>query len=75
MLDNANATFESLKTSSATIQSAVETSAPQISGLAGEGRELINEARKTVDTLNNSWLLGSGKRPEPEGPVKMDSSD
>lgn len=75
MLDKADAAMDSLQKSTAAIQSAMETSGPQISGLVGESRGLVHEARKTVDSLNNNWLLRSGVPPEPQGPVKMDSSD
>lgn len=75
LLDKASSTLDSLQKSGAAIKSAVETSAPQISGLAGESRELVHETRKTVDSLNNNWLLRSGIPPEPQGPIKMDSSD
>lgn len=75
LLNKADSTLDMLQKSSAAIKSAVETSAPQFSGLVGESRELVNEARKTVDSLNNNWLLRSGVPPEPQGPVKMDSRD
>jgi len=75
LLNKADATLNSLDKSSGAIKSAVETSAPQFSGLVGESRELVNETRKTVDSLNNNWLLRSGIPPEPQGPVKMDSRD
>jgi phospholipid/cholesterol/gamma-HCH transport system substrate-binding protein len=75
MLDKADVAMDSLQKSTAVIRSAVETSGPQLSGLVGETRGLVHEARKTVDSLNNNWLLRSGVPPEPKGPVKMDSSD
>ncbi len=75
LLNKADTTLDGLQKSSAAIKSAVETSAPQFSGLVGESRELVNEARKTVDSLNNNWLLKPGIPPEPKGPVKMDSGD
>ncbi len=75
MLDKADTAMDSLQKSTAAIQSAMETSGPQISGLVGESRGLVHEARKTVDSLNNNWLLRSGIPPEPQGPVKMDSSE
>jgi phospholipid/cholesterol/gamma-HCH transport system substrate-binding protein len=75
LLNKANSTFESLEKSSAAMKSVMETSGPQVSGLVGESRELVSGARKSVDSLNNSWLLRSGIPAEPQGPVKMDSSD
>lgn len=75
LLDKAKTTFDSLEKSAAAIRSAMETSGPQVSGLVGESRELVNGARKTVDSLNNSWMLRSGIPPEQQGPVKMDSGD
>lgn len=75
LLDKAKNTFDSLEKSSSAIRSVIETSSPQVSGLVGESRELVGGARKTVDSLNSSWLLRSGIPPEPQGPVKMDSSD
>lgn len=75
VLDKADTTMDSLQKSAASIRSTVDASAPQISGLVGESRGLVHEARKTVDSLNNNWLLRSGIRPESHGTVKMDSSD
>ncbi|HEY5994584.1 MAG TPA: MlaD family protein [Gallionellaceae bacterium] len=75
LMDKARRTFESLEKSSATVRTMLETSGPQVSGLVGESRELVNGARKTVDSLNNSWMLRSGIPPEQQGPVKMDSGD
>jgi phospholipid/cholesterol/gamma-HCH transport system substrate-binding protein len=75
MLDKADSTLDSLQKTGAAARSAMETSGPQISGLVGESRGLVHEARKTVDSLNNNWLLRSGIPPESQGPVKMDSSD
>lgn len=75
LLDKAKTTFDSLEKSAAAIRSTMETSGPQVSGLVGESRELVTGARKTVDSLNNSWLLRSGIPPEQQGPVRMDSGD
>jgi phospholipid/cholesterol/gamma-HCH transport system substrate-binding protein len=75
MLDKADMAMDSLQKSTAAIRQAMETSGPQISGLVGESRGLVHEARKTVDSLNNNWLLRSGIPPEQQGPVKMDSSE
>jgi phospholipid/cholesterol/gamma-HCH transport system substrate-binding protein len=75
MLDKTDSALDSLQKSAASVRSTVETSGPQISGLVGESRGLVHEARKTVDSLNNNWLLRSGIPPEPHGTVKMDSSD
>lgn len=75
LLNKADATMDSLQKSAVTIQSTVDASGPQISGLVGESRGLVHEARKTVDSLNSNWLLRSGVPPEPHGTVKMDSSD
>lgn len=74
LLNKADATLDNLQKSSVALKSALETTGPQISGLAGESRELVSGARKTVDTLNNSWLLKSGA-PEQPGLVNMDSHD
>jgi len=75
LLNKANSTLDSLQKSGAAIKSAVETSAPQFSGLVGESRELVHESRKTVDSLNNNWLLRSGVPQEPQGLINMDSND
>ena len=75
MLDKTDSALDSLQKSAASIRSTVDASGPQISGLVGESRGLVHEARKTVDSLNNNWLLRSGIPPEPHGTVKMDSSD
>jgi len=75
MLDKTDSALDSLQKSAASVRSTVDASGPQISGLVGESRGLVHEARKTVDSLNNNWLLRSGIPPEPHGTVKMDSSD
>lgn len=75
ILDKVDATMDSLQKSGAAMRSVIDTSGPQVSGLVGESRGLVHEARKTVDSLNNNWLLRSGIPPEPQGPVRMDSSD
>jgi len=75
LLNKADATFDNLQKGSASFKSALETSGPQFSGLVGESRELVNGAHKTVDSLNNNWLLRSGVPPEPQGLIKMDSND
>jgi len=75
LMNKADATLDNLQKGSAALKSALETSGPQFSGLVGEGRELVSGARKTVDTLNNNWLLKSGTSAEPHGLIKMDSND
>lgn len=75
LLNKADATLDNLQKGSAALRSALETAGPQISGLAGEGRELVHDARKTVDSLNNNWLLKSGVPQEKPGLVNMDSHD
>lgn len=75
LMNKADATLDNLQKGSAALKSALETSGPQFSGLVGEGRELVSGARKTVDSLNNNWLLKSGTSPEPQGLIKMDSND
>lgn len=75
LLNKADVTFDNLQKGSASLKSALEISGPQISGLVGESRELVTGARKTVDALNNNWLLKSSIPPEPQGLIKMDSHD
>lgn len=75
LLNKADTTLDNLQKSSTSIKSMLETSGPQISGLVGESRELVSGARKTVDGLNNSWLLKSDIPPEQQGLIKMDSGD
>jgi phospholipid/cholesterol/gamma-HCH transport system substrate-binding protein len=75
LLNKADATLDNLQKSSAVLKSALEVAGPQLSGLMGEGRELVSGARKTVDSLNNSWLLKSGVPSEQRGLIKMDSHD
>lgn len=76
LLKKAGNTLDNLEQSSTVIKSTLEVSGPQISHLVGESRELVSGARKTVDSLNNSWLLRSGvPPPEEQGMVKMDSHD
>jgi phospholipid/cholesterol/gamma-HCH transport system substrate-binding protein len=75
LLNKTDTTLDNLQKSSEVLKSTLQVSGPQISGLVGEGRELVSGARKTVDSLNNSWLLKSGVPSEERGLVKMDSND
>ncbi len=76
LLKKADTTLDNLQHSSAVIKSTLDASGPQVSRLVGESRELVSGARKTVDSLNNSWLLRSGIPPaEQPGLLKMDSND
>jgi phospholipid/cholesterol/gamma-HCH transport system substrate-binding protein len=68
LLNKADATLDNLQKSSAVLKSTLEASGPQLSSLVGG-------ARKTVDSLNNSWLLKSGVPSDEKGLVKMDSND
>lgn len=75
LLKKTDAALDNFQKGSAAFKSALETSGPQFSGLVGEGRELVNGAKKTVDALNNNWLLKSGTSQEPQGLINMDSGD
>ncbi len=75
LLNKADATLDNLQKSSVALKSALDVAGPQLSGLAGESRELVSGARKTVDSLNNSWLLKSGIPPDEAGLSRMDSHD
>lgn len=68
LLRKADSTLDNLKQTSETIRSAVEQSAPQLPGLIGQTRDI-------VDGVSTSWPV-KNMMPVPEsGPVKMDSHD
>lgn len=68
LVRKADGTLEDLKRTSESIRGAVEQSAPQLPGLIGETRDI-------VEGVSTSWPV-KNMMPVPEsGPVKMDSHD
>ncbi|HEX5364623.1 MAG TPA: MlaD family protein [Gallionella sp.] len=68
LVSKADGTLDNLKQTSDTLRSAVEQSAPQLPGLIGETRDI-------VEGVSTSWPL-KNIMPTPEsGPVRMDSHD
>src|SRR5512139_3617159 len=57
LISKTDATIDNLRQTSATIKSAVDNSAPQISGLLGESRGLVSDTRTILDSASTSWPL------------------
>ena len=81
LLNKADATVDSLRTTSDTLKDAVQRAAPQIPGVVGDVHEtvgktqkLIGDAQQAVDNLSTHWPLKSDVPPE-SGAVRMDSHD
>jgi phospholipid/cholesterol/gamma-HCH transport system substrate-binding protein len=81
LLKKADATMESLRAASETINDAVQRAAPQLPGMIvetratlGKTQKLIGDSQEVVDTLSTRWPLKSDA-PVDSGPVKMDSHD
>ena len=75
LLNKADASMENLRQSSETIKSALDHSAPQLSGLMGETRGLMSDTRNIMDSASTSWPLKNMMQPPEQGLVRMDSHD
>ncbi|HEU0186257.1 MAG TPA: MlaD family protein [Gallionellaceae bacterium] len=75
LISKTDATIDNLRQTSATIKSAVDNSAPQISGLLGESRGLVSDTRTILDSASTNWPLKNMMQPPEQGLVKMDSHD
>lgn len=82
LLKKTDSSLDSLRVASETINSAVQSTAPQLPVMMNETRDTMGQARKligdtqqAVDSLSTHWPLNS-KAPQPDpGPVRMDSHD
>lgn len=75
LLKKTDASLDNLQQTSATIKSAVDSSAPQLSGFLGETRGLVSDTRTIMDSASTSWPLKNMMQPPEQGLVKMDSHD
>jgi phospholipid/cholesterol/gamma-HCH transport system substrate-binding protein len=69
------AMVDNLRQTSATLKSAVDNSAPQLTGLLGESRGLVSDTRTILDSASTSWPLKNMMQPPEQGLVRMDSHD
>lgn len=68
LVRKADSTLDNLKQTSETIRGSVEQSAPQLPGLIGETRDI-------VEGVSTSWPVKNMLPPAESGPIKMDSHD
>jgi phospholipid/cholesterol/gamma-HCH transport system substrate-binding protein len=75
LIKNADASLDNVRQLSETLKTAVDQTAPQLSGFVGETRGLVSDTRNILDSASGSWPL-KNLIPAPEqGLVKMDSHD
>ncbi len=75
MIKKVDASLDNLRQTSEIIKSAVENSAPQLTGFMGETRGLMSDTRNIMDSASTSWPLKIIMQPTEQGLVKMDSHD
>jgi len=75
LLNKADASMENLRQTSEAIKSAIDHSAPQLSGLMGEARGLASDTRNLMDSASTSWPLKNMMQPPEQGLIRMDSHD
>jgi len=75
LLKKADDSIENLRHSSETIKSALDNSAPHLSGVMGEARGLMSDTRNIMDSASTSWPLKTMVQPPEQGLARMDSHD
>ena len=75
IISQVNATLDNVSQTTQTIKSTVNKTAPQLSGIVGESRSLINDTRTIEDSLSTSWPLKNIMQPSEQELLKMDSHD
>jgi len=75
LIKKTDASIDNLRQTSETIKSAVDNSAPELSGFLGETRGLVSDTRNIMDSASTSWPLKSMMQAPEQGLVKMDSHD
>lgn len=75
MIRKVDASLENMRKSSETIKSAIDNSAPQLTGFVGETRGLVSDTRNIMDAASTSWPLKNMIQVPEQGLVKMDSHD
>lgn len=75
LIRKTDSSLDNLQQTSATIKSAVDNSAPQLSGFLGETRGLVSDTRNIMDSASTSWPLKNMMQPPEQGLVRMDSHD
>lgn len=75
MLKKVDTSLDNLHKTSETLKSAIDNSAPQLTGIVGETRGLVSDTRNIMDAASTSWPLKNLMQPPEQGLVKMDSHD
>lgn len=75
MIEKVDTSLENLRKTSDTLKSAIDSSAPQLTGFVGETRGLVSDTRNIMDAASTSWPLKSMMQAPEHGLVKMDSHD
>lgn len=82
MLKKADDTIENLRSTSRSVNDAVQKTVPQMPGMVGEARdtlgktrEMVGDSQELMDSLSTHWPLKNIVPPADTTPVKMDSHD
>ena len=75
MIKKVDTSLDNLRKTSETIKSAIDNSAPQLTGFVGETRGLVSDTRNIMDAASTSWPLKNMMQVPEQGLVKMDSHD
>ena len=75
LIKKVDVSLDNVRQISETLKSAVDNSAPQLSGFIGETRGLVSDTRNIMDSASTSWPLKNMMQPPEQGLVRMDSHD
>ena len=75
MIHKVDATLGNIQHTTDTLKSSVDKTAPQLPGVIGESRGLINGTRNIEDSLSASWPLKNIMQQPEQGLLRMDSHD
>jgi phospholipid/cholesterol/gamma-HCH transport system substrate-binding protein len=75
LLKKVDVSLDNVRQITETLKSAVDNSAPELSGVLGETRGLVSDTRNMMDSASSSWPLKNMMQPPEQGLVRMDSHD
>ena len=75
MIKNTGDSLNNLRQTTETIKTAMDQSAPHLSGLMGETRGVVSDTRNIMDSASTSWPLKNIMQQPEHGLIKMDSHD
>jgi phospholipid/cholesterol/gamma-HCH transport system substrate-binding protein len=75
LIKKVDVSLDNVRQITETLKSAVDNSAPELSGVLGETRGLVSDTRNMMDSASSSWPLKNMMQPPEQGLVRMDSHD